>query len=442
MSRTYVVNGGKPLHGSVTIGGAKNAATKMIIASLLSAEPVRLQNVPHIGEVDTTLDIVRELGAQVTWDGATSLHLMSPHLGNPQVSEAFSGKNRIPILLVGPLLHRVGHAEIPILGGDDIGVRPVDFHVEGYRAMGASVEQKGDVLMFRRDQRLKGASFTLPYPSVMATENLLMAAVLAEGTTVIKNVALEPEIMDLLDFLQKMGAIIFHEPGRVFVVEGVPWMTGTEYTLTGTEHTILPDRLEAASFACAAVATRGSVFVRGAVQRDLQTFLNVLRKVGGKFAVRDDGIQFFHEHELTATTVETGVHPGFMTDWQPPFAVLLTQAKGTSVIHETVYEQRFGYVDSLRNMGADIELFRKCLGAHECRFKEKDYFHSAVIRGPSHLRATDVEVPDIRAGFAYVIAALVAEGVSRIAGAERLDRGYEDLAGKLSSLGADIRVEE
>ncbi len=428
------MTGGTPLHGTVSVGGAKNAATKMIVASLLSPEPVRLRNVPRIGEVQATLDMVQTLGTQVTWDGDSSLHLAAPALTSSRVPETFSGRNRIPLLFAAPLLHRLGHAEIPLLGGDNVGARPVDFHVAGYKAMGAEVEQKGNVLTLRAS-RLRGASITLPYPSVMATENLLLAAVLAEGTTVIKNVAMEPEIIDLLGLLQKMGAIIFHEPGRMFVVEGVKF-------LDGAEHTILPDRLEAASFACAAVATRGSVFVHGAVQRDLQTFLNVLRKVGGRFEVRDDGIRFSHEGELHAMPIETDVHPGFMTDWQPPFAILLTQAKGTSVIHETVHEQRFGYVDELQRMGADIELFSKCLGARECRFKERDYSHSAIIKGPTPLRAADMTVPDIRSGFAYVIAALVAHGTSRIDRAERLDRGYENLYGKLTALGASIRVEE
>jgi UDP-N-acetylglucosamine 1-carboxyvinyltransferase len=434
MARTYVVTGGSPLHGTVLVKGAKNAVTKMIVASLLSPEPIYLRNVPRIGEVDMTLEMVRSLGTQVTWDGESSVHLSSGNVMTAHVSQTYSGKNRIPVLLAAPLLHRLGHAEIPVLGGDDIGARPIDFHLEGYKAMGAQVEYKDDLVVFSA-KKLKGAVVTLPYPSVMATENLLLAAVLAEGTTVIKNVAVEPEIMDLLDLLQKMGAIIFHEPGRVFVVEGVPW-------LSGTEHTVLPDRIEAASFACTAIATRGSVFVQGAVQRDLQTFLNVLRKIGGKFDVRDDGIRFFHEGELRATTIETGVHPGFMTDWHPPFAILLTQAAGTSVIHETVHEHRLGYTAALKTMGADVELFSKCLGGSECRFRDRDFKHSAIIRGPTKLSAADVEVPDLRAGFAYLIAALVANGgMSRIAGAEKLDRGYENLVSHLQALGANIQVE-
>jgi len=424
------------LHGVVNVSGSKNTITKMMVASLLTGEPLRLANAPRLGEVELTLEMLKALGTQATWDNNNSsfLHLQSPDIKTSKVPASFSGKNRIPILLAAPLLHRTGHAELPILGGDAIGARPIDFHLEGYRALGAKVEQKNDVVVFHTE-KLKGASITLPYPSVMATENLLLAAVLAEGKTVIKNVAVEPEILDLMDLLQKMGAIITHEPGRVFVIEGVK-------ELSGAQHTVLPDRIEAASFASAAIATQGSVFVKGAIQRDMRTFLNVLKKVGGRFEVHDDGIWFSHISDLRALKVETGVHPGFMTDWQPPFSILLTQAHGTSVVHETVYEQRFGYLEVLKQMGADVQLFAECLGSSECRFRERDCKHSAVIKGPTPLTSANVEVPDIRAGFAYVIAALVATGESRITGVEKLERGYEDLIGKLTTLGADIRVEE
>lgn len=423
------------MHGIVQVSGGKNAATKMMVASLLTSEPVRLKNVPRIGEVDFTVEMLHELGTQATWDSGESsfLHLSSPKLDTHKVSEMWTGKNRIPILFAAPLLHRMGYAEIPILGGDDIGARPIDFHIAGYKAMGAEVEQKGNVVTFKAD-KLKGASITLPFPSVMATENLLLAAVLAEGKTVIKNVAVEPEIISLMNMLQKMGAMVFHEPGRVFVIEGVK-------SLSSVEHTIIPDRTEAASFASAAVATRGSVLIKGAIQDDMQTYLNFIRKVGGSFEVKDEGIWFSHVGPLKSTKIETGVHPGFMTDWQPPFSILLTQAEGTSVVHETVYEQRFGYLETLKKMGADVQLFTECLGSSECRFKESDRPHSAIIKGPTFLKAADVEVPDIRAGFAYVIAALVAEGTSRITGVEKMERGYERLVEKLTSLGADIKVE-
>jgi UDP-N-acetylglucosamine 1-carboxyvinyltransferase len=262
---------------------------------------------------------------------------------------------------------------------------------------------------------------------------LLLAAVLAEGKTVIKNVAVEPEVIDLTNLLQKMGAIIFHEPGRVFVIEGVGG-------LTGAEHEVPADRVETATLACAAVATQGSIFLRGAVQDENQTLLNIFKKIGAHFLVTDDGIAFSHEGELRAVNVETGVHPGFMTDWQPPFSVLMTQAVGASVLHETVHEQQVEYLENLKKMGANIQLLKECMGNNECRFKNKDIVHSAIINGPTKLKSMDLNILDARSGTACIIAALIAEGESKITGVELLERGYEKLAEKLISLGADITI--
>lgn len=432
--RAYVVRGGRPLHGTVRLGGGKNAATKLVVASLLSPEPVKLHNVPQIGDVELTLSMVGALGTQVTKVGEHDVHLLTPHIASAHVPESFSGRNRIPILLIAPLLQRMGHAEIPLLGGDDIGRRPVDFHVQAYRSLGATVEEKRDLLVFSA-KKLHGAVVTLPYPSVMATETVILAGVLAEGTTVIRNAAVEPEVLDLVDLLQKMGAVIALETDRTYIIEGVRW-------LQGAEHVVIPDRNEAVSLACAAIATKGSIFVEGARQQDVRTFLNVLRKVSAGFEVRGDGIRFSHVGGVKPLALETGVHPGFMTDWQPPFTLLLTQAEGTSVVHETVSERRFGYAEVLKTMGADMDLFARCLGGRECRFRDRDFAHSVVIKGPTALRARDVEVPDLRAGFSYLIAALIADGTSRIRGVEKLERGYENLVGKLRELGADITVEE
>lgn len=434
MSKSYIITGGAPLRGTVSVGGSKNTITKMMVASLLTEKPVQLTNVPQIGEVAFTIEILSALGAQVIWNNneGSTLYLISPQLRTGSVSAAFSGKNRIPILLVGPLLHRFGYAEIPIEGGDRIGPRPINFHVDGYKALGAEVEEKEGTTIFKA-KKLKGATITLPYPSVMATESLLLGAVLAEGKTVIKNAAVEPEIIELIDLLQKMGAIIAHEPERTFVIDGVK-------SLNGAEHRLPPDRIEAASFACAAIATKGSVLVRDITQRDMRSFLNALRKIGGTFEVREEGIWFYYSGEMKSITLETGTHPGFMTDWQPPFALLLNQVNGMSVIHETVHEQRFGYLEGLKKMGADVHLFTDCLGGHECRFRQRNYGHSAIIRGPVNFQAADLTIPDLRAGFVYVIAALMANGVSRISGVEHLERGYEFLLPKLSSLGSNIRA--
>lgn len=434
MSKRYIVTGGSPLRGDVTVGGSKNTVTKLMVASLLTPDPVKLFNVPRIGEVELAMELLASIGTQVAMskDNIGSLFLVSPKLSTGSVPSAFSGKHRIPILLVGPLLHRLGYAEIPIEGGDKIGPRPIDFHIAGYRAMGADVKENGKTVVFKAD-RLHGAIIELPFPSVMTTESLLLAGAMAEGKTVIKNAAIEPEIIELVDMLQKMGAIIFLEPERTFVIEGVG-------KLNGAKHTIAPDRIEAASFASAAIATGGSVLVRGVSQHGMRTFLNDLRKIGGAFEISDEGIWFYRSGKMQGITLETGTHPGFMTDWQPPFSLLLTQAEGMSVIHETVHERRFGYFDGLKKMGADVNLFCDCLGGHTCRFREMNYPHSAAVRGPVKLQAADLIVPDLRAGFVYVIAALMANGTSVISGVDQLERGYESLVEKLISLGANIKV--
>jgi UDP-N-acetylglucosamine 1-carboxyvinyltransferase len=278
---------------------------------------------------------------------------------------------------------------------------------------------------------LHGTKLELPYPSVGATEQVLLTAVRAEGVTELRNAAVEPEIIDLICVLQKMGAIIKVHTDRVIEIEGVP-------RLGGYAHRPIPDRIEAASWASAALATGGDVTVRGARQVDMMTFLNVFRSVGGEFDVLDgEGIRFWHPGgELRAVALETDVHPGFMTDWQQPLVVALTQASGLSIVHETVYEQRLGYTESLNQMGATIQVYRDCLGGTPCRFGRRNFKHSAVIAGPSKLHAADLEIPDLRGGFSHLIAALAAEGTSHVFGVSLINRGYEDFDVKLRALGA------
>ena len=258
------------------------------------------------------------------------------------------------------------------------------------------------------------------------------AAVLAEGKTELSGAATEPEIMDLVCVLQKMGAIISVDVDRTFRIEGVKELQG--YT-----HTSLTDRIEAASWASAALATHGDIFVKGATQPEMITFLNVFRKVGGKFEVTDKGIRFWHPGgDLKPVAIETDVHPGFMTDWQQPLVVALTQANGLSIVHETVYENRFGFTKPLVEMGATIQLYRECLGSLPCRFRQRNYKHSAVIFGPTPLTGRDIDVPDLRGGFSHLIAALAASGPSDVHGISLIDRGYADFRGKLEALGADF----
>lgn len=432
------IKGGNPLHGHVKAAGAKNAMTKLLVASLISDKKCRFYNVPNIGDVAVTVDLCQELGMEVEWDRENGImEVVTKELKTSYIPQRFSGANRIPILMIGALLGRTEEEIIvPTVGGCPIGLRPVDFHISALEQLGAVIEyrqmkREGAYFAHAHDG-LKGAVITLPYPSIGATENTILAGVAARGTTTIRNAAIEPEILDLILFLQKLGANITLDVDRTIRIQG----TRRFYEV---EHTVIPDRIEAASWAMAAISSKGKVFVEGAMHRDMITFLNKIREVGGGFDVKSNGILFYYDGPLQAGThLETDVHPGFATDWQQPYVVLLTQATGSSVIHETVYERRFGYTETLNDMGADITLFRQCLGGKECRFASHGFFHSAVIKGPSPLVGREISIPDLRAGFAYVMAAILASGTSTISGLGFLDRGYESLEQKLLSLGVDV----
>lgn len=427
---TLHVTGGKALHGEVQLSGAKNAASKMMIASLLTDEQVIIQNIPRQQETAIAHELISTIGSRTEWLNEHTLSSTLLKIDATSVG-ALSRKNRLSILAIAPLLHRVGEAMVPKVGGDAIGPRPVNFHLETLQKMGAIIEETQDGYHATVKNRLRGALIVLPYPSVGATETALLAGVLAEGRTTIRNAADEPEVRGLIMMLQNMGAIIQINAGRLIEIFGVSHLHGTTVQ-------VMPDRIEAASYACMALGTHGEIYVRGAQHEHMITFLNAVRRIGGEYEVKDDGIVFRGSQKYRGIELETDTHPGFMTDWQQPFVVVLTQAVGTSVVHETVYEERFGYTDTLNRMGANITLFSNCLGEIECRFKGENYRHSAVITGPTPLHATDVVVPDIRAGLAFVIAALVAEGTSVLSGIEHLDRGYERLEEKLRGVGAVI----
>jgi UDP-N-acetylglucosamine 1-carboxyvinyltransferase len=433
-----VVRGGSPLAGEIRVRGAKNLVSKAMVAALLGSTPSHLYDVPAIRDVEVVRGLLTLHGVQVRTGDDGELVLDPANVERAHVEEinVHAGSSRIPILLCGPLLHRLGHAFIPDLGGCRIGDRPIDFHLDALRRMGAVVDKKPEGLHLTAPTGLHGTRFDLPYPSVGATEQVLLSAVLAEGVTELRNAAVEPEIGDLIAILQKMGAIITLHTDRVIRIEGVPRLRG--YT-----HRPLPDRLETASWACAALATGGHVNVKGAKQSDLTTFLNVFRSVGGEFEVDDSpvdgGIRFWHPGgDLRAVALETDVHPGFMTDWQQPLVVALTQARGLSIVHETVYENRLGFTDALVNMGATIQLYQDCLGATPCRFGQRNFKHSAVISGPSKLHAAELVIPDLRGGFSHFIAALAAQGTSTVHGVNLINRGYEDFEAKLASLGAQV----
>lgn len=435
-----VVHGNTPLRGEVRVRGAKNLVSKAMVAALLGQTPSRLFDVPHIRDVEVVRGLLEVHGVRVSEGAEPGELVLDPtNVESASADEinVHAGSSRIPILFCGPLLHRLGHAFIPDLGGCHIGDRPIDFHIGALREFGAIVDKQPGGITLTAPNGLRGTKFELPYPSVGATEQVLLTAVLAEGVTELRNAAVEPEIMDLICVLQKMGAIIKVHTDRVIEIEGVA-------RLDGYAHRPIPDRIEAASWASAALATGGDVLVRGARQADMMTFLNVFRSVGGRFQVTDPygpgepgGIRFWHPgDELRATVLETDVHPGFGTDWQQPMVVALTQARGLSIVHETVYERRLGYTEALNQMGATIQVYRECLGGTPCRFGRRNFNHSAVIAGPSKLHAADLVIPDLRAGFSHLIAALAAEGTSTVYGVSLINRGYEDFEAKLAGLGA------
>src|SRR5690349_19150368 len=389
-----LVHGGTPLEGEIRVRGAKNLVPKAMVAALLGSEPSRLRNVPDIRDVRVVRGLLQLHGVTVAaGEEPGELVLDHTHVESANVADidAHAGSSRIPILFCGPLLHRLGHAFIPGLGGCDIGGRPIDFHFDVLRQFGAVIEKRADGQYLEAPQRLRGTKIRLPYPSVGATEQVLLTAVLAEGVTELTNAAVEPEIEDLICVLQKMGAIISMDTDRTIRITGVEKLGG--YT-----HRAIPDRLEAASWASAALATEGNIYVRGAQQRSMMTFLNTFRRVGGAFEIDDEGIRFWHPGgALNAIALETDVHPGFQTD-------------------------------------------RECLGGSDCRVGQRNFLHSAVVSGPTKLQGADLVIPDLRGGCSYLIAALAAQGTSRVHGIDLINRGYENFMDKLEKLGAKVEL--
>jgi len=433
---TVIFEGGKPLVGEVSVRGAKNLVTKAMVAALLADTPSTLKGVPAISDVAVVRGLLEAHAVSVTEDADGELVLDPRGVKSAHFAEidAHAGSSRIPILFCGPLLHQLGEAFIPDLGGCRIGDRPINFHLDALRAFGAELEKSYEGIRLKAPQRLVGARVDLPYPSVGATEQVLLTAVRAKGVTELTNAAIEPEIIDLIAILQKMGAIIVVEPNRTIVIEGVE-------TLQGYHHTALADRNEAASWAAAALATRGDISVRGAKQQDLMTFLNVYRKVGGLFDVDDEGIRFRHPGEaIKPVVIETDVHPGFMTDWQQPMVVALTQAEGRSIVHETVYENRFGFTDALVQMGANIEVYKEGIASITRRVPRRPLEQAAVVSGPTPLHGANIRVPDLRGGFSHVIAAVTAQGTSEVSNIGIISRGYEHLLQKLDGLGVSFEL--
>lgn len=432
MAELFKIQGGGALRGKVEVRGSKNVSSKMMIASLLTEEPCVIENISLSADTLITKELCERVGSRAYFDEKNHRCFMETQKVTRSRVPELSGRNRIPVLALGPLLQRTGRAEVPVLGGCPIGHRPINFHVEALSKMGARIERRPNSYYAEAPQGLHGEEIEFPYPSVGATESVILAAALARGKTVIRNAAVEPEILNLIDMLKAMGAKIeCSGETREISIEGAS-------RLCGVKARSMADRNEAVSFAVAALATGGDIFMEGVEESYLKPFLEKVKEIGAFYGIRGGGIRFWGRPPYRATSLETSPHPGFMTDWQQPFTVLLTQSEGQSIIHETVYEDRLGYARDLERMGAKIEVREEC-GLNPCRFYGMGYRHSARISGPTILRGVELVMRDIRAGMAHIIAALAAEGESVISGVEHIDRGYEKIDERLRSLGAYIK---
>lgn len=432
----FKVTGGNKLHGSVRIGGAKNASYKLMIASILGHSESRLLNFSHISDVEKVAQIIEYLGGTVKRAGERAIFINPTTMHAHQLNAADGSQGRFSTLFIPVLLARFGKAVVPNPGGDKIGKRPLERHFEGLEALGAKVwEENG--LIYAETAGLKGAHYTFSKNTHTGTETVLLAAAAAEGTTVLENAAEEPEIDDLIKFLNQMGANISRKPNRVIEIVG-------NQNLGGAIHKIMSDRNEAVSYACAAIATKGDVIIENAQPEYLTAFLEKLEAINAGYEVDSYGVRFYYKGPLRATDVTTEIAPGFMTDWQPLFATVLTQCEGVSILHETIMQKRFQYVEALQQMGANIELFNPEVADPEQVYNfnladdSADNYHAIRITGATQLKAGNFEVHDLRHGATLIIAALSAHGTSYISGIEHVDRGYEALAERLQSMGADI----
>ncbi|MEN3190360.1 MAG: UDP-N-acetylglucosamine 1-carboxyvinyltransferase [Atribacterota bacterium] len=419
-SEKFIITGGKRLEGSIEIAGAKNSALSIMAATLLTKEVCILRNVPRLTDVDTMAEVIRTLGVKVEWKGDNNtLYIDSDNFNNYEAPYDLVKKMRASFLVMGPLLARLKKAKISLPGGCSIGARPVDFHIKGFEALGAKVEvEKGYIEA--EVNKLKGDDIYLDFPSLGATENIMMAASLAEGITKIENAAKDPEVVELGNCLIKMGAKIEGLGTDLITIEGVKKLNGVDYD-------IISDRIEAGTYMIAAAITRGDVLIKKIDPLLLKPVIVKLEEAGVKIKLNKNSIRVIGPNRVNAVDIKTLPFPGFPTDMQPQFMALACVARGTSVITETVFENRFAHTGDMIRMGADIKVEG----------------HSAIVKGVKKLSAAPVMASDLRGGAALVLAGLVAEGTTELSRIYHLDRGYIDLEGKLTSLGANIcRVKE
>lgn len=416
-----VINGGKPLNGRVRVSSAKNAVLPIIAATMLASTPSRLVEVPHLEDVHTICEVISALGVKVTKDEANQeIRFDASEITATEAPYELVRRMRASFLVMGPLLARRREARISLPGGCAIGSRPIDLHLKAFEALGATIEMGDGYVLASAPEGLKGNQIYLDFPSVGATENVIMAASMAEGKTIIENAAEEPEIVDLVTYLNSMGADIRGAGTNVIRIQGVK-------ELKGATHTVIPDRIEAGTYLIAAAMAGGDVYVENALSEHLKPVVAKLKEAGVTVQEDVDGIRVISDGNVKAVDIKTLPYPGFPTDMQAQFMAFTTIAKGTSTVMETVFENRFMHVDELKKMGAQI------------RIEER----RAIVDGVPKLKGTEVRATDLRAGAALVCAGLAAEGVTKVTPLSHIDRGYDNLVGKLKGLGADIvRVDE
>ncbi len=419
LDTTLRVRGGHRLSGAIATHGAKNAALPIMAAALLATSPVTLHRIPRITDVSVMWQLLEALGARLRSEGPGTVTIDASDIAIHRAPYTLVRKLAASFDLVGPLLGRFGRAEVPLPGGCILGTRATDMHEQAFRALGAEVSNAhGYLIAATKGARLTGGAIEFRQPSVGATKNALLAAVLAAGTTTLRNVAMEPEVVDLADFLVAMGARVAGQGGDTIVIDGVSELHGVEYE-------IIPDRIVTGTLLLAGSATRGDVTVERCAPEHLSVLLAKLRECGAKVTTGDDWIRVVADRVTGGTDVLTAPHPGFPTDLQPPMLSFLCTAPGTSVVEETIFNARFIYVDELVRMGADVRVAIDN--------------NTALIKGGPPLSGAPVEAPDIRAGAALVVAGLAAQGETEIIGLEYIDRGYERLEEMLSALGGQVQ---
>ena len=413
----FIIKGGKPLQGTISIPGYKNAAGAILAATLLTEKEVIIDNLPIMEDILNLIKILKSIGCEITWLGKRKIKIKAGKKVDPKKMDFnLVSKMRVAVLLMGPLLARFKNFKIPHPGGDKIGLRPIDTHLLAFEKLGAKIKEEGDFYYFKA-RKLSGAEIVLKEFSVTATENIMMAASLIPGKTIIKGAASEPQVQDLGKMLKNMGVKIQGVDSHTIIIKG-------RKKLNGVFHKIIPDPIETATFIIASAITPGQVTIKNIQPEHLDLFLDKLEEIGINFQKNNHSITVSYSPNLKPTKIQALIYPGFPTDFLPFTAVLLTQANGKSLIHDPLYESRFSYLQELRKMGADIEIVDP---------------HRAIIFGKKPLRGLTIESWDIRGGASLVIAALMAKGQTTIENIYQIDRGYEKIEERLQKLGADIK---